>query len=314
MEFDWKIAGAFAFGAMIGWNVYFVNRYRNGEIGFGDITTLIGAVGGAAVLALYDADTDLFGAYGLGLGAGFFLYFISLLIMVRMSPNFDSDWFLDGRRKNPGEDQGYGTNTRPTLAPMAIRPPAAEGQALPVTNVFYGSNPGEAQSGVTAALRGGADAAALHAPPGETIDQVCRSVWSASGPNGPFRNASNDFVIEVAHRKGVTISGTADQIVAAMESSPVWTVLSDGEAARDAAARGMLVLAGLPSAAYDPPRHEGHLAVVVPGPMNPAGWAPAGFWGSSDPAVAAIGGSGSPISNCFSAGLKDKILYRAFSV
>jgi hypothetical protein len=148
MEFSWKIAGAFAFGLMLGWNVYFVNRYRKGDIGFSDITALIGAVGGAAVLALYKADTDLFGAYGLGLGTGFFIYYISLLIMVRVSPNFDSDWFLDGRRVNPAENQGYGADARPTLAPMALRPSEPERPAAsPVTVVFHGANPGVADDG-----------------------------------------------------------------------------------------------------------------------------------------------------------------------
>lgn len=38
--------GAFAFGSIIGWYVYYINRYRKGDVGFNDITVLIGAIGG----------------------------------------------------------------------------------------------------------------------------------------------------------------------------------------------------------------------------------------------------------------------------
>jgi hypothetical protein len=61
--------------------------------------TLVGVIGGGAVLALFPAGTDLFGAYGLGLCAGFFAYFIVLVLLVWSSRNFTRDWFLDGRRK-----------------------------------------------------------------------------------------------------------------------------------------------------------------------------------------------------------------------
>jgi hypothetical protein len=141
-----QLIGAFAFGMMLGWNVYFVNRFRKGEIGFGDLTTLVGAVGGAAVLALYKADSDLFGAYGLGLGVGFFLYYFNLVGMVAKSPNFSADWFLDGRRKNPTEDEGYGSETRQTVTPMGYNPPPPANPASPVNNIFYGTNPGDMHS------------------------------------------------------------------------------------------------------------------------------------------------------------------------
>src|SRR5205823_377881 len=67
--------GAFAFGALMGWNLYFLNRYRT-AIALADLASIIGALGGAAVLALFPAKSVLFGAYGLGLFAGFFLYFL----------------------------------------------------------------------------------------------------------------------------------------------------------------------------------------------------------------------------------------------
>lgn len=94
-----QISGAGAFGAIIGWFVYYINRYRTGEVSFADITTLIGAIGGAGVLALFNNNPNLFAGYGIGLFIGFFSYFIALNIMINRSENFDVDWFLDGRRK-----------------------------------------------------------------------------------------------------------------------------------------------------------------------------------------------------------------------
>jgi hypothetical protein len=89
--------GAFGFGAVIGWFTYHVNRYR-GEVKLTDVLTLIGAVGGGAILALFPQQSDSFAAYGLGLAFGFFGYFAVLLVLVARSPRFTTDWFLDGRR------------------------------------------------------------------------------------------------------------------------------------------------------------------------------------------------------------------------
>ena len=96
--------GAGGFGALIGWYVYYINRYRRGDVQVSDIVTLIGAIGGAAVLALFPAKSDLFGAYGIGLFSGFFGYFLVLIILVGVSKNFDVDYFLDGRRKKVAPD------------------------------------------------------------------------------------------------------------------------------------------------------------------------------------------------------------------
>ena len=98
--------GAFAFGAVVGWNLYWINRYRTGDVKVTDLVTIIGAIGGAAVLKLFPAGTDLFGSYGLGLAVGFFGYFAVLLFMVSKSGGvFTVTWFLDGRRKAPQTDE-----------------------------------------------------------------------------------------------------------------------------------------------------------------------------------------------------------------
>jgi hypothetical protein len=115
------IAGAVAFGLVVGWFVYHVNRHRREEAKLTDVVGLIGAVGGAAVLALFPSKSSLFGGYGLGLAMGFFLYFIVLVMMVRRSENFDYDWFLDGRRKDP-KDGTSTDGTRP-MGGVAETPP-----------------------------------------------------------------------------------------------------------------------------------------------------------------------------------------------
>jgi len=45
-------------------------------------------VGGGAVLGLFPARSDMFGAYGIGLALGFFGYFLMLVILVAKSKQF----------------------------------------------------------------------------------------------------------------------------------------------------------------------------------------------------------------------------------
>jgi hypothetical protein len=99
-----QLWGAGAFGVLIGWLVYYINRYRKADVQLSDLVTLIGIIGGGAILALFPAKTDLFGAYGIGLAAGFFFYFFVLIFLVGLSKNFTIDFFLDGRRRKPAGD------------------------------------------------------------------------------------------------------------------------------------------------------------------------------------------------------------------
>lgn len=96
-----QLLGAGGFGLLIGWYVYYINRHRKSDVQLSDLVTLLGVLGGSAVLALFPARTDLFGAYGIGLAVGFFLYFLVMIVLVAQSESFDADFFLDGRRKPP---------------------------------------------------------------------------------------------------------------------------------------------------------------------------------------------------------------------
>ena len=110
--------GAGCFGAVLGWYLYYVNRYRKDDVKLADLVTLIGAIGGGAVLALFPKGTVLFAAYGIGLAIGFFGYFLVLVILVARSKKFSFDWFLDGRRPKLDADQEPG--------PVGERPMGAD--------------------------------------------------------------------------------------------------------------------------------------------------------------------------------------------
>jgi hypothetical protein len=124
------LLGALFFGMVIGWQVYIINRYRTAAVDFGDLATVIGIVGGGAVLNLFPSSTALFGAYGIGLAIGYFLYFLVLVAFVRRSENFDIDWFLDGRRRMPKGDYIIPEGVRTTVAAM--------GEARPVEGAAQG--------------------------------------------------------------------------------------------------------------------------------------------------------------------------------
>jgi hypothetical protein len=72
--------GALLFGLAIGWISYRTLRLTAGANMLSDIATIIGAVGGAAVITLLKDDV-LFGWYGTGLAIGFFVYFAVGLIL-----------------------------------------------------------------------------------------------------------------------------------------------------------------------------------------------------------------------------------------
>ena len=96
-----QLWGAGAFGMLIGWLVYYINRYRKADVQLSDLVTLIGIIGGGAVLALFPAKTDLV-----------------LIFLVGVSKNFTVDFFLDGRRKKPKDDYYIPGEVQPTVHAM----------------------------------------------------------------------------------------------------------------------------------------------------------------------------------------------------
>ena len=82
--------GAICFGVVIGWITYRTLRRTSDEVKLSDIATVIGAVGGAAVTALFNSQA-MFGCYAIGLAAGFFVYLILGHTLLK-----DSDWLGSG--------------------------------------------------------------------------------------------------------------------------------------------------------------------------------------------------------------------------
>ena len=73
-------AGAICFGAVIGWITYFTMRFKK-DHSISDISGIVGAVGGAAVLALFSRESHLFSCYAVGLAIGFFGFVTVLLLL-----------------------------------------------------------------------------------------------------------------------------------------------------------------------------------------------------------------------------------------
>jgi hypothetical protein len=74
--------GAILFGVVIGWVTHKILA-RQEKPTWADLTAVLGAVAGAAVLALFPAQTILFGWYAIGLFCGFFLYFVIWIVLAR---------------------------------------------------------------------------------------------------------------------------------------------------------------------------------------------------------------------------------------
>ena len=72
---DISSVGAVAFGLVIGWVTYRTLRRKEGVSALSDISSVIAAVGGGVVTALFKS-SELFGFYCIGLAIGFFLYLI----------------------------------------------------------------------------------------------------------------------------------------------------------------------------------------------------------------------------------------------
>jgi hypothetical protein len=77
--------GALCFGIVVGWITYRTLRRNQAASGLSDIATVIGAIGGAAITALFRQDTGEFGYYCVGLIIGFFGYLVVALVLTGKS-------------------------------------------------------------------------------------------------------------------------------------------------------------------------------------------------------------------------------------
>jgi hypothetical protein len=72
--------GAVLFGLVVGWITYYTLAHVE-KHGVADIAAVIAAVGGAAVLALFPAQSQLFDDYAIGLAIGFFAYGLLVILV-----------------------------------------------------------------------------------------------------------------------------------------------------------------------------------------------------------------------------------------
>lgn len=116
-------------------------------------------------------------------------------------------------------------------------------------------------------------------PAGSAADiiTICKDVFSAT------QGDCNKFVKAVAARVNDTTfaaGDNADAIVTKLRTAGGWTRHGkDGPAAKIAADAGKFVIGGLRSADHNPPRNNGHVVVVVAGPLA-QGKYPTACWGS----------------------------------
>ena len=100
------LTGGFAFGLVVGWMTYGFLR-RNDRKALTDLSTVIGAIGGAVVTGLFQKETGAFDVYCGGLAVGFFGYLIFYMMFKnRGAP----DWL--------GEVPGTGQTTNRPNAPL----------------------------------------------------------------------------------------------------------------------------------------------------------------------------------------------------
>jgi NhaP-type Na+/H+ or K+/H+ antiporter len=108
------LVGALCFGLVIGWVTYRTLRFSTVS-GLSDIATVIGAVGGAAITALFQKESGAFGVYCIGLALGFFLY-----LRAAKDPNAPT-WMGGGIGRNSDGNVGRGGRSEGGGLPGVIR-------------------------------------------------------------------------------------------------------------------------------------------------------------------------------------------------
>ncbi len=126
------------------------------------------------------------------------------------------------------------------------------------------------------------------------IIDVCEANWPTNNNN------CNVFVEAVAQALGVnlfTAADNADAIMVKLANAPDWTLVPDLATVEADASAGQFMIAGLASADFTPPRHHGHVVVVVQGddPNHPG--YPMAYWGTYQ----SVGQKDSSIRNAFQA-------------
>ncbi len=94
----------------------------------------------------------------------------------------------------------------------------------------------------------------------EDIVAACQKWYSS------FSNDCSGFVRAVTAELGHPVSGNANGIMTELASSRAWEAI-DRAAAVEAVKTGTLVIAGLKSSEHNPARNNGHVVIVIDGPL-----------------------------------------------
>lgn len=83
--------GSICFGAVVGWITYYTMRKNTQPRVLSDLTVIVSALVGPAILAVFPAPVagtkqTMFGYYGMGLAAGFFAYYIVFVLLLWKAP------------------------------------------------------------------------------------------------------------------------------------------------------------------------------------------------------------------------------------
>jgi len=112
--------GSIGFGMVIGWVTYYTMRKNTKERTLADITVIISALVGPAVLAVFPAPQEgkqtMFGYYGIGLAIGFFVYYILFMLLLWKAPiRLLSALFNTNPTKPEGAPEGQPVLSAPNI-------------------------------------------------------------------------------------------------------------------------------------------------------------------------------------------------------
>jgi len=139
-------------------------------------------------------------------------------------------------------------------------------------------------------------------PVAQKIIDECQAQFEA------YKSDCSGFAKAVANSFAINFTGKADDIVEQIQSKE-WTQLKDGIAAKTKADAGWFVVAGLKSSNHTPPRNNGHVAIVVSGPLANDKY-PTGYWGT-------LGGTGmknTTLNYAWNTADRDHVIYWAKKV
>lgn len=144
----------------------------------------------------------------------------------------------------------------------------------------------------------------------QCIIDNCKLAWDEEFIAG-LKNSKNcsGFVKAVAKKLGAPLPETAnaDGIIDAISAS--WASVDSGAEAARLAATGVLVLVGLKAADHNPPRNNGHVAIVVNGTLYRHKYPP--VWGGSTGGAQSQGDK--TVGEVWSNKDRDSVSYYAYS-